>query len=507
MVSLTRALERYWQPALLSVAFLILIGIGVIAANLAERFQTDSQRVTESLSVQSMLANLLLTIRRAESGERGYIITDDRSYLEEYRLAETDARRLLDKLQAASKGNPARITQLADIAKAVDAKFDELDEAIALVDAGRSEDARKLVLTNRGRDLMKTVRSGAQQLIEAEGAVLDARTSASQATSRSLLLILLAGIVLILLIGSLSIILVQRTNRARLRAMTELESTNANLETIISHRTSDLTEANEEIQRFAYIVSHDLRSPLVNVMGFTKELEGLRNDILEELQVARQARAAQAGTAEDTVESTTAHNIDVVSKEFDEALGFIKASIAKMDRLINAILRLSREGRREFTPERIDMKALIENIEQTLSHQAAVKGTTINIGELPPVESDRLALEQVFSNLVDNALKYLRPDTPGQIDIGGQETTSLVTYEVRDNGRGIDAADHQRIFDLFRRAGTQDVPGEGIGLAHVRALVRRLGGYMGVSSEPGRGSIFTVTLPKRFGTRGERKTA
>jgi signal transduction histidine kinase len=354
---------------------------------------------------------------------------------------------------------------------------------------------------------MQTVRTGAQQLIEAEGAVLDARTSASQATSRSLLFILLAGIVLIVVIGVLCVVLIQRTNRARHRAIVELESTNANLETIIDHRTSDLTEANEEIQRFAYIVSHDLRSPLVNVMGFTKELEGLRNDILDELREARRLRAAQSGSTEDDAEQATADNIKGASKEFDEALGFIKASIAKMDRLINAILRLSREGRREFAPERIDMKALVENIEKTLAHQATAKGATVNIGNLPPIESDRLALEQVFSNLMDNALKYLRPDTPGEIDIGGQETASLVTYEIRDNGRGIDSADHQRIFDLFRRAGAQDVPGEGIGLAHVRALIRRLGGYMGVSSEPGRGSVFTVTLPKRFGTRGERKAA
>lgn len=507
MDSLTRAFERYWQPALLSVAFLILIGIGLIAANLTERFQADQQRVTESLSVQSMLANMLLTVRRAESGERGYIITNDRGYLEEYRLAETETRRLLEKIAAESKDNPARVAQLTEIGKIVDAKFDELDKAIGLVDAGRADEAREIVRTNLGRNLMQSVRTGAQQMIEAEGTVLDARTSASQTTSRSLLFVLLAGIALIVLIGILSVFLIQRTNRERHRAMTELESTNKNLETIISHRTSDLTEANEEIQRFAYIVSHDLRSPLVNVMGFTKELEGLRNDILEELRDARRVRAAAEGTKEETAEQTTADNIDVVSKEFDEALGFISASIAKMDRLINAILRLSREGRREFAPERVDMTALIENIEKTLSHQAATKEATIDIGDLPPVESDRLALEQVFSNLIDNALKYLRPDTPGKIEINGQETTSLVTYEVRDNGRGIASEDHQRIFDLFRRAGVQNVAGEGIGLAHVRALVRRLGGYMGVSSELGRGSIFTVTLPKRFGTRGERKAA
>jgi signal transduction histidine kinase len=507
MVSLNRAFERYWQPAFLSVAFLILIGIGIVAADLAEESHADSQRVTESVSIQNMLANLLLAIRRAESGQRGYLITNDRQYLEEYRNGEPEARQLLENLKAAATGNSQRITQLATIEQMVGAKFDELDAVVELVDAGRLDEAHNVVLTGKGRELMASIRSATDRVSTDEAKVLATRLQDSVESSRDLLLILLVGVGLIVAIGILAVVIVQRTNRARHRAIVELESTNANLETIIDHRTADLTEANEEIQRFAYIVSHDLRSPLVNVMGFTRELEDLRNDILEEFRQARLAKTAAAGSAEANAEQATSDAIKGVSKEFDEALGFIKASIAKMDRLINAILRLSREGRRDFTPEQIDMKSLIETIQKSITHQAALTETTINIGKLPPVESDRLALEQVFSNLIDNALKYLRPGTPGQIDITGQETVSLVSYEIRDNGRGIDSTDHQRIFDLFRRAGAQDIPGEGIGLAHVRALVRRLGGYIGVSSEPGRGSIFTVTLPKRFGTRGERKTA
>jgi signal transduction histidine kinase len=107
-----------------------------------------------------------------------------------------------------------------------------------------------------------------------------------------------------------------------------------------------------------------------------------------------------------------------------------------------------------------------------------------------------LAIEQIFSNLVDNALKYSRPDVPLRVRIRGSATQTKVVYEIEDNGRGIDAKDHTRVFELFRRSGKQDRPGEGIGLAHVRALVRRLGGIMGLSSELGKGSTFTVTLPR-----------
>ena len=166
-----------------------------------------------------------------------------------------------------------------------------------------------------------------------------------------------------------------------------------------------------------------------------------------------------------------------------------------MDRLISAILNLTREGRREFKPEQIDTRELIEAIVTTVAHQAAEANAQIRIEPLPDIVSDRLALEQIFSNLIDNALKYLKNGVPGDISIRGRTKLGFAIFEITDNGRGIDPKDHQRIFELFRRAGTQDRSGQGIGLAHVRALVRRLGGTLSVASELHNGSTFTITLP------------
>jgi signal transduction histidine kinase len=129
------------------------------------------------------------------------------------------------------------------------------------------------------------------------------------------------------------------------------------------------------------------------------------------------------------------------------------------------------------------------------------------VGALPSIVSDRLALEQIFSNLLDNALKYRKKDVPGRVEVRGRSTASQLIYEVEDNGRGIDPKDHERVFDLFRRAGEQDRPGEGIGLAHVRALVRRLGGNMSLKSELGQGSTFVVALPRRMRAFAERNAA
>ncbi len=291
--------------------------------------------------------------------------------------------------------------------------------------------------------------------------------------------------------AGISIFLVRRSTRARDAAEAQLRDNNLNLEATVDVRTADLREANEEIQRFAYIVSHDLRSPLVNIMGFTSELEELRGDIFKRIATLGRATAGAGGEIEPVLEGEDKQ----LSEGFTEALGFIKSSIAKMDRLITAILNLTREGRREFEPVQIDTRELIESIVSTMAHQASEAQAEIRIAPLPDLISDRLALEQIFSNLIDNALKYLKPGVPGEISVRGRTKLGFAIFEIADNGRGIDPKDHQRIFDLFRRAGEQDRPGQGIGLAHVRALVRRLGGTMSVSSELHSGSTFTITLP------------
>jgi signal transduction histidine kinase len=125
-------------------------------------------------------------------------------------------------------------------------------------------------------------------------------------------------------------------------------------------------------------------------------------------------------------------------------------------------------------------------------------GAVVTVEPLPPVESDRMAVEQILSNLVENAIKYLSPARSGEIRIAGQRAGQRVEIDVSDNGRGIAPQDHERIFELFRRSGSQDQPGEGIGLAHVRALAYRLGGLIEVESELDRGARFRLSLPVKF---------
>ncbi len=244
----------------------------------------------------------------------------------------------------------------------------------------------------------------------------------------------------------------------------------------------ELRESNEEIQRYAYIVSHDLRAPLVNVMGFTSELQETRSDIRAALQGHPQAER--------------------IDTDMGEALGFIGAAITKMEGLIAAILKLSREGRRRFDAEPLDMSTFLQDIVDAQRHQAERKGARVSVApDLPTITADRLAVQQIFGNLIDNALKYLDPARPGLIEIAARPAPgNRVRFTVADNGRGIAERDHARVFELFRRSGQQDQPGDGIGLAHVKALVRALEGRIELTSKLGTGTTFTVTLPRGTAT-------
>jgi signal transduction histidine kinase len=256
----------------------------------------------------------------------------------------------------------------------------------------------------------------------------------------------------------------------------------------VRERTADLGRANEEIQRFAYIVTHDLRAPLVNIMGFTSELEGSLGSI--------QAYVKQSDeTSEDAaVKEARAAALE----DLPEAIGFIRSSTRKMDGLINAILKLSREGRRVLRPERIELDSLLKTAAANVQHQVVEAGGEVAIeGSVPPVVSDRMALEQIFGNLLDNAVKYRAASRPLHIKVRTREELGQrIVVEVEDNGRGIAKQDHERVFDLFRRSGSQDQTGEGIGLAHVRTMIRNLGGDITLKSDLEQGTTMRLSLPR-----------
>ncbi|TZG27511.1 sensor histidine kinase [Sphingomonas montanisoli] len=469
---------------LLSLGFLALIGAAVAVAWLQGQNEENADWVQHTLSVEAQIADFARGIERIETARRGVLLTGQPEFAEIMTEAFKATRTSLDRLDGLTRDNPIQRPRTAQLVQLLADYRQTEHEALT----ASLEQRRAIVRdfkTDRGVILIQQVRRVAQQMLQEERDLLAERDEMQGRTLAFFYGVLAITGLMIILVAAVTLLVMLRYTRELDVSRAELRRLNDDLETLVDERTVELQRANQEIQRFAYIVSHDLRSPLVNVMGFTAELDAARKTV---------------GAFVDKLAEEQPDLVDkdvklAVDEDLPEAIGFIRTSTQKMDRLINAILRLSREGRRTIAPEPIDATALTQTIVDSLQHKVTEKGAEIEIDTLPAITTDRFSLEQMLSNLIENALKYLQPGRPGHIRVTGRVDRDRTVYEVTDNGRGIDPRDHDRVFDLFRRSGMQDQPGEGIGLAHVRALAYRLGGLVDVRSELDRGSTFRLSLP------------
>jgi signal transduction histidine kinase len=475
-----------WLP--LSAGFLLLACVATASVWLVVSNLRYQGLVAHTQQVQTQAYRLLALVQGVETGQRGYLITGDEAFLRPYEEGMQEAQHVLLSLQALTTDNPVQQREVGILQPLLEAKLTAARESVETRRRGDAEGAFTLVRTGHGNELRERIRGSVDRLLAEEARLLAVRTANAAANNQWLLVATLAAPLLVVLLAAATLVAVRRRELALMAAQGSLRSTNENLERIVEMRTTSLREANEEIQRFAYVVSHDLRAPLVNIMGFTSELEAMRAEMVGRFSVVS-SNSGDAGRARD------------LDAEFGEALGFIKASTTKMDRLIGAILKLSRQGHRVLAPERLDMRALVAQVADSLQIQCQQRGVQIEISPtLPDLYADRMALEQVFTNLIENAVKYLDDSRPGRIEVTGlmhPGRGGVAVFEVRDNGRGIAPEDQERIFDLFRRAGAQNQPGEGIGLAHVRTLVRAMEGSIVCISTAGQGATFRVTLPER----------
>ncbi len=241
---------------------------------------------------------------------------------------------------------------------------------------------------------------------------------------------------------------------------------------------------NQELESLVYVTSHDLRSPLLNIQGFSERLRQAGNDL---------ARAATTPEWDNALRHQVA---ELGTVRIPQALGFIQTSAEKMSHLIDGLLRLSRLGRATMQPERLDLNRLLAEVRSGLAHQIETAGAAVDVGPLPPYTGDPTLFNQLFTNLLDNAVKYRSPERPLQVHITGRIERADTVYEVADNGVGIPQAHLERIWELFHRVDpTGPVPGEGLGLSLVRRIVERHRGQIHVESTPGVGTRFIIRLP------------
>lgn len=473
---------------MLIVGAALLLGIVLSSFFLAQKTRTYFDEVTKLRSARSAAADLLLLLQTAETGQRGYLLVQQPIFLDPYRKSLAALPQQLDKLSQAAAAQSTVVIPMDDIRRLIAEKLIEMQRTLNLAQSGDVAGALIIVRDQTGLDMMQDLRVELTQVVASLDGPLVAGIQDLQASSRTLQWFTLGGGFLIVLVVGGAMLVVAQHVRELSHARKEVEELNTGLEERVSERTEDLIQANREIQRYAYIVSHDLRAPLVNIMGFTSELDQTLKSV-----------STYVLADGDTLSETDVRDARLaVEEDLPEAIAFIRSSTKKMDGLINAILKISRDGRRELKPERLDLREMLEATAASVYHQVAEAGgeVTISVDAARGLVSDRFSLEQVFGNLFDNAVKYRHPDRPLALAVKAvPEGRRQVRIEVSDNGRGIAPEDHERVFELFRRAGVQNQAGEGIGLAHVRSLVRNLGGEITVTSTLGGGSTFVVRLP------------
>lgn len=244
-----------------------------------------------------------------------------------------------------------------------------------------------------------------------------------------------------------------------------------------------LAEKNKELEQIIYAASHDLRSPLVNIDGYGRELEFAIAAILAALDDDAPAEAKRDAA------------FQAAMPEALDALRHIRNSTRQMESLIKGLLNLSRSGRSALAIAPLDMDALLAKVISSAEYRAKQSGIELTASALPPCKGDAVQLARVFSNLIDNAMKFLDPSRPGLVSVWGAIDKSRSVYCVEDNGIGIAPEHREKIFELFRRLDPARTEGEGLGLAIVRQILGRLDGDIWVESTPGAGSRFFVSLP------------
>lgn len=228
---------------------------------------------------------------------------------------------------------------------------------------------------------------------------------------------------------------------------------------------AELARTRAELETFSHVAAHDLRAPARQIEVFA----GMARESLEEGDLAT----------------------------LDEQLRFLEAAAERLGGLIVAIHRHTLVGEEPLSLSSFDLNALVDTTFDLVRAEAP-EGSSFRRGTLPHVTADASLLEQVLQNLLKNAVKY-RAEKPPAVEVRGHVEGGRYTVHVADNGTGIPASEHERVFGPLQRAVGRDIEGTGLGLATCKKIMQLHGGTISVESEPGRGSTFTIAWPTEVG--------
>jgi signal transduction histidine kinase len=441
---------------LASVALLlILLAASSALSVLAYVLYARADFTTSNVMVASN--DLLIGLLDAETGQRGYLLTSNRDYLQPYDAALLTVPADQQRLGSLVRAVPGGRQYLVELNSLVAAKMAELAKTIKLADAGDHAGALRIVDGNEGKRVMDDARGVTADLQRAATAAGASRRSALR-TQLTIFIVLAA------ILAAAGVIISLLLRRRLRRATKEILSLNANLEQQVQHRTIHLERANKNLEAFAYSVAHDLRTPLRGISGFTEALVEDYGDRLDE-----------------------------TGREY---AGRVQAGCVRMATLIDDLLHLSQVTRAEMNLQDVDLSAEVTAICDQLRARDPGRQVRVTVQEGVRVTADRTLIRSALDNLLDNAWKFTAHRDGAAIEFATTPVGDApICCYVRDNGAGFDPAYVGKLFQPFQRLHDADeFPGTGIGLASVRRIIERHDGRIWAEGAVDGGATIYFTL-------------
>jgi signal transduction histidine kinase len=443
--------------------------MGDFALNQAE-FQRLSDQSEHAHAVVDATQNALSALKDTETGQRGFLLTMNSSYLGPYVSGLRQWRDMEDSLKNLTRDDPAPREMIHAFFEAGAAKIDELAQTIAMARRGARPQAMARVETGYGRQRMDEARRLSSAIITREEADFTRYTRrAAETEKRTRVSVEAAAGVLFLLTLTGALLLRREISRERLlaedleRSQGKYRKLAGSLEQQVEERTRELQNLNEELQAFTYSVSHDLRAPLRVIDGFSLIL------------------------LEDYGENVDAAGQDLLAR--------IRRGVKRMSQLIQSLLDLSRATRVEIRKQPVGISEIAASVLEDLRQVSPERNVEVSIEPGLTAEGDPDLIRIVLENLLSNAWKFSSRTEAACIDVGFTANGGAREFFVRDNGAGFDRAYAQKLFRPFQRLHLEsEFEGNGIGLATAQRIVRRHGGAIRAESDKGTGATFYFSL-------------
>lgn len=475
---LRRQASRILLPALLFLAIAIIATNAWFAFRSVQELLDSEHWVEHTWQVINQVEQILSSAVDAETGNRGFLLTDDPSYLAPYTSAVHDLPAELDRFTSLTSDNPSQQTRVAELRAVLEQRLTLLERGIDLRRSGDADSIEALVVSGTGKTNMDRVRSIADQMEREERRLLATRTSHAQSSAlRARFAVGLASALdLILIVLMFRYFAQERRQRLEVertaeslatsrleieRKAIEISALNATLEERVRQRTAELEVTNRELEAFSYSVSHDLRAPLRTIDGFSLALE------------------------EDYADA-----VDSVGRDYIKR---VRGGVQRMGQLIDALLQLSRITRAEIVREDFNLSGLAQSVANNLQEENAAQRITFKIQPGLEVNADPKLIRVALENLMGNAVKFSSRKPESLVDFGWDPEQR--GWFVRDNGAGFDMHYANKLFNAFNRLhGDKDFKGSGIGLATVARVIHRHHGRIWADSTVDHGATFWFTL-------------